>query len=195
MNKTNYKAVVLKDSVAPGGQRLTTLEITFPRIVLPELNTHRAFSRNSASSRAIPVEKMIKRVEEDPFVPEYWGVNQRGMVAEEDSDEESKKEAIAEWLMARDNAVASAKKLMQLNMHKQITNRLLEPFMWHTVIVSATEWDNWDALRTHADAQPEIRRIAIAMKEARNNSNPVSLNYGELHLPLVDDVEELKAAG
>lgn len=186
-----YEARVIKDSLSPDGIRLTTMEVTFPRIVLAEFNTHRAFSRNSASSRAIPVEKMMRRVQDDPFIPIYWGKNQKGMQAEQELDELQIARALDRWLNARNDALFNARELLDIGVHKQITNRLVEPFLWHTVIVSSTEWDNWDGLRMGKEAQPEIKRIADMMHEARARSQPDELPYGAWHLPLVDDVKEL----
>jgi thymidylate synthase ThyX len=192
-----YKANVLCDSMTSNGVRLTSIEVTFPRMVLAEFNTHRMFSRNSASSRAIPVEKQIKRVLEDPFIPEYWGKNQKGMQAEQELEGEERESAIRSWLAARDQAVARAQELLKLEVHKQITNRLLEPFMWHTVIVTATEWSNFDALRRHKDAQPEIKKAADLMWDARKNSFSTFVSNDEYHLPLVapSEARELKVQG
>lgn len=186
-----YSSRVIADSISPVGIRLTSIEVTFPRFVLAEFNTHRVFSRNSASSRAIPVEKQLKKIEDDPFIPIYWGKNQKGMVAEMELDELTSAAAKAEWMMARDSALAHARKLMDLGVHKQIANRLLEPFMWQTVICTATEWDNFFALRAHPEAQPEIRRAAEMMKEDLDRSVPRQLEMGEWHLPLVT-LEEAK---
>lgn len=190
-----YSARILKDSIGPNGIRLTTLEVTFPRIVLAEWNTHRVFSRNSASSRAIPVQKMLQKVLDDPFIPIYWGKNQKGMQAEQELDASQQETALKLWLDARDRAVSVVQDLLQLGIHKQITNRLLEPFLFHTVIVSSTEWDNFDNLRDHKDAQPEIQRAASLLKQARAASTPRVLKPGEWHLPLVDDEERLLAEG
>jgi thymidylate synthase ThyX len=187
--------------MSPDGVRLTTLEVTFPRIVLAEFNTHRMFSRNSASSRAIPVEKMIQRVMDDPFVPVWWGKNQKGMqAAEELSDLDPpdgdglrfgspRAKSKLEWLHARNNAVESVRSLQAYDLHKQIANRLLEPWLWHTVIVTATEWANFFALRRHKDAQPEIRVAADMMWDAREASSPEALGDKVWHMPLVDPVE------
>ncbi len=132
----SYQAKVIADSVAKHtGLRLTTLEVTFPRIVLSEFNTHRVFSRNSASSRAIPVSKQIDKVMDDPFVPIYWGKNQKGMSADQELTPEEQEVAIDYWLNARDQAVAHARDMSHYGVHKQLTNRLLEPFMWQTCIV------------------------------------------------------------
>lgn len=211
-----FDAKVLADSVSPAGQRLTTLEATFPRFVLAEFNTHRVFSRNSASSRAIPIAKQLRRVLEDPYVPIEFGSNQPGMQAGPALDGEKLAAAEVEWLRARDAAVRHVLALVAgpgevsagddlldvlarveeaireksqpaewLNVHKQVANRLLEPFMWHTVIVTATEWENFWNLRCHADAQPEIRLVAETMRETMAASVPANLAEEEWHLPLV----------
>lgn len=185
-----YSARVLKDSVSPQDVRLTTLEVTFPRIVLAEFNTHRVFSRNSASSRAIPVEKMLKRVMDDPFIPIYWGKNQKGMQADTELSPAEIAQARAEWMTARDLAAQQVKALLNVGVHKQLTNRLLEPFLWQTVIVTSSEWSNWDALRRHPDAQPEIKHAADLMAEARAASTPQMLWYGEWHLPLTPELDD-----
>lgn len=193
-----YSARIVLDSVSPSGVRLTTMEITYPRFVHSEFMTHRVFSRNSASSRAIPIEKMIERVEKDPVLPVWWGKNQSGMQAKDELCGDARDDAESEWLYARDDAVGRAKELLRLGLHKQIANRLLEPWMWITVLVSATEWQNFFALRCHPDAQPEIQKIAYMMAEARAESSPADrTEIGWLHLPLVigRDESELLAAG
>jgi thymidylate synthase ThyX len=167
------------------------MEVTFPRIVLAEFNTHRMFSRNSASSRAIPVEKILKKIEEDPFIPVYWGKNQKGMQANVELSDSEKMVAEHTWLRARDKAIKQAKVLLDLGVHKQITNRLLEPWLWHTVIVSATDWENFFALRLHPDAQPEIRKGAFIMKDAYDASGANLAIQEGWHLPLVPDLAQL----
>ncbi|HUY42087.1 MAG TPA: FAD-dependent thymidylate synthase [Candidatus Dormibacteraeota bacterium] len=184
-----YAARVLLDSISEAGIRLTTLEVTFPRFVLAEFNTHRQFSRNSASSRAIPTSTIIGRVEKDPVMPLEWGRNRKGMSASERLAEEEVDEAKRAWLEARDAAVEGAQKLQQLQAHKQIVNRLLEPFLWHTVIVTATEWENFFELRCSPSAQPEIREAAMRMRDAMDGSAPSPVGYGEWHLPLVQTDE------
>jgi thymidylate synthase ThyX len=178
-------AKVICDSINESGNRLTTLEIVMHRFVLAEFNTHRIFSRNSASSRAIPIEKQIKKVLEDPAIPVYWGKNQKGMQAEEELTEDQQKLAMFEWLLARDNAVDFAYHLLNIGVHKQITNRLLELFMWHTAIVSATEWDNFFKQRCSPLAQPEIQAVAYAIRDAINGNIPKELKYGDWHLPYI----------
>lgn len=190
-----YSAKVICDSTANvfgTSYRLTTLEVTIPRIVLAEFNTHRMFSRNSASSRAIPVKNRINDVLNDPFVPENFGVNKKGMQSTENlsgTDEILAREA---WMKARDSAVRYAARLAGLDgvlndaVHKQIANRLLEPFMWQTIIVTATEFDNFFALRCHPEAQAEIRKPAEMMREALRNSTPIAPQHG-YHLPFIDE--------
>lgn len=146
------KAEIIADSICPRGHRLTTFVLTFPRFILAELNTHRLFSRNSASSRAIPFEKMVKMVQEDPFIPIAWQKDHKGMQGNEYLDPSTVAHLAANraWLRARDNAVKEAKELnndKMANVTKQLCNRLLEPFMWHTVILTATEFDNFFELR------------------------------------------------
>jgi hypothetical protein len=187
-----FEAKILCDSINDDGNRLTTLQVTLPRIVLSEFNTHRVFSRNSASSRAIPVEKRIEAVKLDPFIPEAFGKNQKGMSASEDLDEEATNTAKRYWLDALDKAVNSARLLAGCGVHKQLANRLLEPFCWQTIIVSSTEWSNFFALRCHPDAQPEIRKAAELIRLVLNNSLPRLLKCSEWHLPLVPDYAELK---
>jgi thymidylate synthase ThyX len=180
-----YDAKILADSISPAGHRLTTFEVTFPRIVLAEFNTHRVFSRNSASSRAIPVEKMIRRVENDPFLPVSWGKNQKGMQAEAEFSDAERTGIDLAWREFSRQAIMHAEELLSVGVHKQITNRLLEPWLWHTVIVSATEWGNFFNLRDNKMAQPEIHKAADMMHQLYKASAPSTINYGDWHLPLV----------
>jgi thymidylate synthase ThyX len=188
-----FGAKVLADSLSPAGVRLTTLEVTMPRIVLAEFNTHRMFSRSSASSRAIPVPDRIAAVRRDPFIPAAFGKNQRGMQAATTLAEGETKEALSAWTSAMDTALFYAGRLAELEVHKQLANRLLEPFSWHTVIVTATEWQNFWGLRISPLAQPEIAEPARLMKLAMDASVPKPVPYGGWHLPLVPDLEELQS--
>lgn len=187
-----FECKVLADSVSPAGCRLTTLEVTFPRVILAEFNTHRMLSRNAASSRAIPTEKLIQRVIDDPFIPEFRA-NQKGMQAGEMLESEDAVYAREIWLEARGAAVAQAREMHELNIHKQYVNRLLEPWMWATVIVSATDWENLFALRCHPDAEPSFQRIAGMMRDAIDGSMPYFIDCNQWHRPLVDadDVAEV----
>ena len=189
-----YRVEVIADSLSPQAVRLTTLSVTLPRIVLAELNTHRAFSRNSASSRAIPIQRMIDKIIQDPFIPFYWGANQKGMQAVVEINAASQQQAERMWLLARDVAVEQALKLSALGVHKQLVNRLLEPWLYTTVLVSATDWDNFYGLRCHPDAQPELRRAAEMMRDAMAASTPRRIAYGEWHIPYARDEDATVAA-
>lgn len=200
------KAEILLDSLNPVGDRLTTWLVTIPRWILAELNTHRMFSRNASSSRAIPVQKMIDSVMTNPAIPVFWGKNQPGMVAHEELDDvklehfrsvlqdgvrklvpmTARQAALHDWLDARDNAVASVKKLLDLGLHKQNANRLLEPWMHVTDLVSATNFENFFALRAHFDAQPEFRALAYHMLDLYQRNSPRRLREGEWHIPFGD---------
>jgi thymidylate synthase ThyX len=187
--RTVPDASVVLDSVSPAGVRLTTIEVTLHRFVLAELNTHRVFSRNSASSRAVPTPKQLQRLLDDPAVPVEFGTNQRGMQAGEPLTGADHDAALATWLEARDHAVEAARTLFDLGVHKQVVNRILEPFMWHTVIVTATDWDGFWQQRCSPLAQPEIRVAAEAMRAAYDASEPVPVPVGGWHTPYVRDDE------
>lgn len=180
-----HSAKIICDSIAPHGVRLTTMEVVFPRIILAEFNTHRMFSRNSASSRAIPVEKMLGMVEDNPYIPTHWGKNQKGMQAEQEMHPAEQNAARLCWLRAKDDAVHRANELKEIGLHKQITNRLLEPFMWHTVIVTGTEWTNFFHLRNNKDAHPDIAIVAKLMQEQYEKGDPGEVKYNQWHLPYI----------
>jgi len=184
----NIYARVIADSVTDEGHRLTTMEIQCHRFVLAEFNTHRAFSRNSASSRAIPFEKQMERMEQLGIAyPLSWPREQRGMQGGEEFDPEDIEKFKEVWgRMARTTADI-ARSLHSAGLHKSVVNRLLEPYMWHKIIVSATEWTNFFDQRCSPLAQPEIREVAEEMWTALENSTPISLAPGEWHLPYIDE--------
>jgi thymidylate synthase ThyX len=188
-------ACVIADSTSPSGTRLTTIEVRLHRFVLAELNTHRVFSRNSASSRAIPIAKQIERVLADPALPLEYGSKRTGMQAGPPLEGESLADAQRVWLAARDSAVDAARALLQLGVHKQVANRLLEPFMWHTVIVSSTDWEGFWQQRCSPLAQPEIRLAAEAMRDAVHASTPLSCDDGDWHLPYITAADRDDADG
>lgn len=185
MNGYNVK-IITDSKSSTTGDRLTTFELTYPRFIHSELLTHRLFSRNSASSRAIPIEKLITRVEECPVMPVFWGKNQKGMQAAEEISEEVRSAAETLWLDARDEAIQYANNLLSMGLHKQLVNRILEPWMFITTIVTATEFENFFALRTDKAAQPEFQYLASEMKTAYENNKPNHLRDGEWHLPYVE---------
>ena len=180
-------AKVICDSQPKTGTRITTLELEYPRFIHSEFMTHRMFSRNASSSRAIPIMKMIQAVIDNPAMPIHWGKNQAGMQAREQLEDRYQLQAQLLWKAARDSAVEHARTMMALGAHKQIVNRILEPFTHIRVIVTATDFVNFFALRDHEDAQPEIRELAVAMKKAIEESTPQLLGIGEWHLPYLDE--------
>lgn len=179
------EAKVIEDSIYEGGQRLTTMQLKYQRFLHPEFMTHRVFSRNASSSRAIPVAKMIEQVRNDPAMPVEWGKNQPGMQARELIAAEGVEYVESSWKLAASLAADAAEALMEHGVHKQIANRVLEPFQWIHVVVTATDWDNFFALRDHPDAQPEIAALARSMRIAMSMSKPKLLLEGEWHLPYV----------
>ncbi len=195
---------VIADSISLRDKRLTTFVLTYPRFIHAELMTHRVFSRNASSSRAIPVAKMMAAIKDNPAMPEYWGKNQAGMQAKEELSDEpvyngpgsgvdpsDRWKAKLTWESARDEALKHVGRLEQIGLHKQIANRILEPWMHITVVCSATDWDNFYHLRTHPDAQPEFRILAERMLVAHNESEPKTLRFNEWHLPFVLPEENL----
>ena len=187
-----YEAKIVLDSVGPNGARLTTFELEYPRIVHAELMTHRVFSRNSASSRAIPTEKLLARIENDPAIPVWWGKNQAGMQAREELEGEDLIRAKDRWRSAVLSGVWHARRLGETGLHKQIANRAAELGMFITVVVTATEFDNFFALRDHAAAQPELADVAGKAHRLWLKSEPNQLLAGSFHLPYVAgyDAEE-----
>lgn len=198
-----YNAEIIEDNLCTDtGERLTSFVVTYPRFVHAELMTHRMFSRNSSSSRAIPNTRMIANIEKDPVIPVWWGKNQKGMQAVEEISSEAKETAIEIWLATKDNMVEVAKHLTDLGMHKQIANRLLEPWMFITVLITATEYDNFFHLRSPLEAelpqdgfdpnfpaQPEIQKISRMMLELYNGQTPTPVEVGYWHLPFVTKEE------
>ena len=202
-------AKILLDSVNPAGNRITTWILTYPRFIHAEFMTHRVFSRNASSSRAIPVKKMLEDVKNNPAMPVFWGKNQSGMQAKEELDNTEKyaevrkdlkygegllittkkQEAKREWLLARDEMVARVEKLNEIGLHKQIANRLLEPWMNITVIATATDHENFLSLRAHEDTQPEFQDLAYKMLDLYQSNVPNKLKEGEWHIPFGDNLD------
>ena len=182
----NISAKIIADSVSETGKRITTLQVQFPKAILAEFLTHRVFSRNFSSSRAIPVNKVAQL---DYFEPVYWGKNKEGMQAKLE-EIENKEEAEKIWNDAIKYCRNSSLKLAELGLHKQWSNRIMDWFIMVNGIVTSTEFDNFFTLRIHADAQPEINLLASKMKEAMDNSTPKLLHNYEWHLPYVLEEEK-----
>lgn len=183
------RATVIADSIAENGKRITTFELEYPRFIHAEFMTHRMISKNSASSRAIPIKKMIEQVRTNPAMPVFWGSNRSGMQATEELVGWRLWLAKFLWLRARDVAVVFAWLFHWVGLHKQIGNRCLEPFFNIKIVATATEWDNFFALRCHKDAQPEIQALAQTMYSLYIANRPKLLGSSDWHLPYVSDLE------
>lgn len=163
--------------------RITTFELEYPRFILAELNTHRVFSRSSASSRAIPIDKVIELLKSNPAMPNHWGKNQAGMQANGEIEDIDLAKHL--WSHASLSAIYYANKLKDLGLHKQVVNRILEPYQTMKTVVTSTCFNNFFWLRNHKDADPNIKELAEKMQEAYLQSEPETLYEGEWHTPYV----------
>ncbi len=189
---TAINAKVVADSINQEDFRLITLVATYPRFIHSEVMTYAMWARNAASSRAIPIEKTIDQVLYDPALPVYWGSHQKGMQAGPELTGADLGMVTHKWLDARDNAVSYARRLNELGLHKQLTNRILEPWQWMVTVITATEWANMFNQRhpiASPDAQPEFKALAVAMLDAINASTPTPKRPGEWHLPFTTSEE------
>lgn len=177
---------VLKYSTTKDKDSILSIHAHYPRIIHAELKTHRALSGNSTSSRAVPVLNFIETISDNPFIPSFWGQNQKGMVAGDDLSPEDRKECIKIWKAACKSAIRYAKKLQAKNVHKQIPNRLTEPFQFMNTVLTGTEFDNFLWLRDHPDAEPHFHELASLIRIAIEDGTPQLLNPGEWHLPFID---------
>ena len=185
-------ATILADSISPAGIRLTTMELIYPRFIHSELMTHRVFSRNASSSRAIPTKRAIQMIRNNPSVPASWRMNQPGMQGYVVAPLAVALAAQDVWLRAMESAISYAEEMDALGIHKQVVNRLTEPFSHIKVVLTSVYWDNWDGLRNHHAADPTIEALAKAVHEARANSTPILLRPGGWHLPYITAEERTK---
>jgi len=194
-------AVVVADSISPQGHRLRSVQVTAHRFILAEINTHRMLSRSYRSSRAVPVKRLLEEVRTNPAMPVHWGANEPGMQARAELDDvdpvpgwmlTARGIAKHRWRDAAYEAARAAELLAGTGLHKQIANRVLEPFLWVHGIITATEWDNFFGLRLHEDAQPEFRVLADAAWTAMKASEPTRLDPGGWHLPYVDEDDKAR---
>lgn len=194
--------VILASKTNTGAPPIYTIRMRYPRIIHGEIMTHRVFSRNARSSRAVPVQTMLNEVREKPFVPWHWGKNQKGMQADEEcfsSVDMSFRDDCAPystdrenaWLYARNCAVDTAQALMEAGYHKQIPNRLLEPFSWIDTLITSTDWSNFLWLRDHKDAEPHLQDLARLVRQAINKAEYQELEKGEWHLPYITSNDKI----
>lgn len=189
----SINAKILADSLSTSGHRLTTMLIRFPRYILPEINTHRICAKNTASSRAIPIATLSRRIREDPANIVFWGRHQAGMQADVELTGLRRWLVKRVWASARWFGVSHARMLAWLGAHKQIANRCQETYSTVEMVISATSWDNLFHLRCHRAAQPEFRVLACAMRDALEASTPERLETGQWHLPLVTSQDWLQS--
>lgn len=188
-------AVILRDSITPDGQvRGTSWQLRYPRFIHAEFMTHRVFSRNASSSRAIPTKRLIADVRRDPAMPVHWGKNQAGMQAREELTGWRKFAVRNLWLGGMWIMTSIAWCADKVGVHKQVVNRLIEPWSHITVCVTATDWANFFELRDHPDADPTIADLARKMRNLYDLSMPPRrLGYGEWHLAYTTYKEILEA--
>lgn len=168
---------------AETGDELLTFELEYWRAIHAEVMTHRVFSRNAASSRAVPVRKTLARVWSDMAGPVHWGANQKGMQAKGELTGLRKWTARKLWWLGGVGAISIAAGMNLVGLHKQVANRVLEPWSRIRVVLSGTQWKNFYRLRVHPDAMPEFQQLAAAMLELHQESKPKLLNPGQWHMP------------
>lgn len=193
-----YAKVIEFSKCLETGAVLTTFELFFPRYILAEQNTHRIFSRNTGSSRAIPLLRMLKELRGTPVVPLFWGANKSGMQSAEELPKWKAKLCHLAWYIHRVVTFGTVKFLHKMGLHKQWANRLLEPHTYIRQVVTSSSFDNYFDLRLHDDAQPEIIALAYMMQKALAESKPrmISNSHREIaagwHLPYITLAERAK---
>lgn len=206
-----YVAKMVLDSITEFDDRIATMEVTYPRFIHAEIMTHRDRARNAASSRAIPWKKMLANVTEKPVVPIQWGEEKSGMVTGQPIPDTLAEHAQRLWLQGRDYMSQLAdrihnigldyvntydlplvgnEQLKEIKIHKSLPNRLVEPWMWITVIMTATDWKNLFRLRVDPDAEIHFQKIAGMMKKELEESTPRVIPFGGWHLPYVSRLEQ-----
>lgn len=174
------------------GIPLVSFVLEYPRYIHAELMTHRVFSKNSASSRAIPYPTMLKKIMSKPVIP-MWTKNKKGMQGEHIEDYAVTLKAESTWLKALHVVKDYTDALHDLGIHKQNVNRLLEPWMYIRILLTGTDFSNWFELRDHPDAQPEIQELARCMKAALSQSTPEMLSPGQWHMPFAESIDGFPA--
>jgi len=188
--KTSISAYIIADSINTYGDRLTTMVLTYPRIIHSEVMTHRMFSRNASSSRAVPVKKMIESIRNNTFCPFEFQKAHKGMQGTEYFIEQDKEECKQLWLESAEFALQQAEKMEKKEISKQIINRILEPYQYYQVIMTSGKegLENFFDLRDHEAAEIHIQELARKMKEVYNQSKPKQLQAGEWHIPFGDNI-------
>ena len=185
----NITSEIVEDSIFENSQ-ITTFQVKLPTIILAELNTHRVFSRNASSLRAIPVKEIIRQVQEEPFIPSVWTSNKPGMQGDIITDEEEIMKMECLWLESRDKALDSAGKMMNSGLHKQVANRVLMPYLYTNDVITTTKMKNFFNLRLSPEAEPHMKQLAERMAKSLLLSKTKTLEIGEWHIPYILDAEE-----
>lgn len=196
-----FAKVILASQATNSRRKVYTLHLRYPRIIHAEMMTHRVFNRNARSSRAVPIKTMLNEIRNDPFIPWHWTRIQAGMQGVggwdqkillqgaaglfDDVDLSVSREAA--WLHGRDMMADLAESFAKAEYHKQVANRLVEPFMWMDMLVTSTHWANFLHLRDHKDAEPHIRDLAVLVGQALKEAEVQQLKPGEWHLPFVTE--------
>ncbi len=188
MNQIKVSLIEYSESVTTK-KRLATFAIKIPKFVWGHVSSHRSLSRNSASSRAIPAKKIRTSVLKEPFIPLYFGENQSGMRAGEPLNGIRLFLAKKVWLWSRYIPVVFHFFGEKIGFHKEVLNRILEPWLMVDIVVSGTEWNNFIFLRKHQDAQPEIQYVAEQIETLLKNTQPKVLQSGEWHTPFILESE------
>jgi len=185
-------ATILADSLFPNGKRLTTFLLTYGRMVHPEMLRDRRFSHSVGSSRAVPVMRSLRNIVDDPAEPIEWGANRPGMVASEQLTGIRRAIVKGAWHATKWAALCGAYVASKAGAHKQVANRMVEPWSHTTQVLTADSFEGFFALRIHPHADPSIRQVAVKMHRALSESAPVELKEGEWHLPFVKGEEMLR---
>ncbi len=186
-----FSAEVVCHSTSLTGIELITFKLRYPKFIHGEFMTHRVFSRNAASARAVPVKTMIEEVRSDQLraTPIYWGKHAPGMGTQEELTGVARTQAMASWRRAALYAADEAENALRIGGAKEWINRILEPYLHINVVFSTTEPKNFFGLRLDARAQPEMRALAKLIWSAYLASEPTPLNHGEWHLPFVAGID------
>lgn len=178
--------IIQRSKCSNSGKEIVTFELVYPRIVHAELLTHKMLSKNSASSRAIPIAKVVEMVRDNPAEPSHWGKNQPGMQAQEALSGFELAAVKDLWSEAATAAANFSEAMASLGAHKQVANRVTETYQWMKVVLTYTEGNNWFWLRNHVDADPTIHELARKMWEALEATTPFVIHPGEWHVPYVN---------
>lgn len=189
-------ANIILDSVSEKGVRLTTLHLHYPRYILSEVDTHRMLSKNSRSSRARPVNSVMREVYDNPFIPSHWTAYQKGMQGQEITDPKAI-EIYSNFITSLGREIVD--RISEFNeycankgipcLHKQVLNRYIENFASTDTIISGTDWNNFFTLRISSKTEPHFKELAEAIRDAMIKSTPKVLSVGDYHLPYITSEE------